>query len=66
VTLPVSDRRVPTIGHRGGAGYPYEPVRVPHVRISERGPNMIFFECFYILDVETVEGLRPSFSAHVR
>jgi hypothetical protein len=41
------------------------PVRVPHVRASVRGPIMNYSNAF-TKRVEAFEGLRPSFSAHVR
>jgi hypothetical protein len=35
-------------------------------RTSVRGTKEIFFECFWFDTEKTIEGLRPSFPAHVR
>src|ERR1700678_2648283 len=48
------------------------PGRVPHVRPSVHRPDTIFFECSYSIchgvigGVRALEGLCPSYSAHVR
>jgi hypothetical protein len=48
------------------------PGRVPHVRLSVHGLNTIFFECSYSIchgvvgEMRALEGLRPSYSTHVR